>query len=874
MADETKDPQKEENPENPEKNGQGDEEKLHDVTHISGMYEEYFLDYASYVIMERAVPSVKDGLKPVQRRILHAMRGIHDGRFHKVANIIGEAMKYHPHGDAAIGDALVNLGQKGLLIDTQGNWGDIRTGDSAAAPRYIEARLSEFAIEIAFNAKITEWQLSYDGRNKEPVELPMKFPLILAQGIEGIAVGLATKIMPHNFNELIDASIDHLKGKQVDLYPDFPTGGMVDITNYNQGRKGGRLRIRAKIEEYDKGTLVIRDIPFGTTTSTLIDSIIRANDQGKLKIKKVVDNTAASVEIFVTLPKNTDPDVTIDALYAFTDCEVSVAPNACVIKDEKPNFLSVNEILKICTDHTLDLLHQELQIKLNELREKWHFSSLEKIFIEKRIYRQIEECETWESVLDTIDVGLQPYKDLFVREITRDDIVRLTEIKIKRISKYDSFKADEAINKLEEDIEQTRSNIENLTAYAIDYFKYLKDKYGQGRERQTEIRSFEDIDVRQVAAATQKLYVNRKEGFIGTGLKKEEFVCEVSEVDDLIVFFGHGKFMITKVAEKAFVGKDIFYVNVWKRNDERTVYNALYTDGKTAVTRAKRFSIPGATRDKAYDLTKGTTNTRLLYFSANPNSESEVINIQLSPASKARKKVFDFDFDEIEIRNRSAQGNIVTKYAVKNVKFKEKGNSTLGGRTIWYQEETGRLNTEKRGKYLGEFDGEDRIIVFYQEGTYELTDYELTNRYEPDRVMLIEKFNPDKVITAIYYDGEQQKHFVKRFQIETNTKDKEFLFISEHKKSRLVFVTSVSNPKIELTTKQNKKKQTEEVNLEELVDVRNWKAVGKKVCDKNLEQIELLTPAEAEEETVENSQDKPPQDEQSNENDEQQMNLF
>lgn len=827
------------------------EETIHDVTPISGMYQEYFLDYASYVILERAVPSLKDGLKPVQRRILHAMRQMHDGRYHKVANIIGEAMKYHPHGDAAIGDALVNLGQKGLMLDTQGNWGDIRTGDSAAAPRYIEARLSQFALEVAFNHKTTEWQLSYDGRNSEPVNLPMKFPLILAQGIEGIAVGLATKVMPHNFCELINASIRELKGQSFELYPDFPTGGLMDVAQYNDGKKGGRIRLRAKIEEDDRKTLAIRDIPYTTTTDSLIETIIKANDQGKIKIKKVVDNTAAQIEILVYLPKGADPDVTIDALYAFTDCEISIAPNACVIVGEKPTFMSVTDILRQSTQNTLNLLDQELRIKLGELQEKWHFSSLEKIFIEERIYRRIEECETWEAVLETIDTGLEPYKEQLVREVTHDDIIRLTEIKIKRISKYDSFKADEQIRKLEEDIESTKYNIEHLTDYAIQYFEYLLAQYGEGKERQTEIRSFESIDVREVAAANQKLYVNRSEGFVGTGLKKDEYVGECSEVDDLIVFLRNGQYMVTKVADKVFVGKDIIYVAIWKRGDERTVYNAMYVDGKTAVTRGKRFHVKSVTRDRVYDVTKGNEKSRLVYFSANPNGETEKVRVHLTANTKAKKKSLDFDFGDIDIKSREAQGNIVTKYTVKKVLFLEKGGSSLGGIQIWYDPETGRLNRDERGDPLGKFDARDQILVFYKEGTYELTSHELTNRYSPDRVVHIERYDSNRVITAIYYDGEHQCYYVKRFQLETSTQDKEFNFISDHKESHLYTVNTHAHPQISLTTKNKKQKETKEFDLTEFVDIRGWKAVGNKLSDKNLQEITFISEPEAPEEGAE-----------------------
>ena len=820
-----------------------EEEQVKNVTPISGMYQEYFLDYASYVILERAVPSLNDGLKPVQRRILHAMYQMNDGRYHKVANIIGETMKYHPHGDAAIGDALVGLGQKALLIDTQGNWGDIRTGDSAAAPRYIEARLSAFALEVAFNPKTTEWELSYDGRNTEPVNLPMKFPLILAQGIEGIAVGLATKIMPHNFNELIDAAINYLRSKPFELYPDFPTGGLVDATNYKDGQKGGRLRIRARIEEVEKRVLAIRDIPYTTTTNSLIDSILKANDQGKLKIRKVVDNTAATVEILVYLPKGSDPDVMIDALYAFTDCEVAISPNVCVIKEGKPTFLSVSDVLKSSTDYTVALLQQELQIKLQEDQEKWHFSSLERIFIENRIYRNIEESETWEAVLSTIDEGLEPFKDQLIREVTQEDIIKLTEIRIKRISKYDKTRADEHIAKLETAIEETKENLANLTDYAIRYYKHLKKTFGKGKERFSELRSFESIDAQEVAADNYKLYVNRQDGFIGTTLKKDELIGEVSELDELLVVLSDGQYMITKVAEKTYLGPNIYYVGVWKRGDERTVYNMLYLDGKSARTYAKRFQLSSAARDKMNDLTTGYQGSKVLYFSVNPTGETEILNLTLSPNTRVKKPSFSFDFSTIAVRGKSAKGNIISRYPVRDVEVEEKSGPGATTIHLWYDSENGRLNTQERGKYLGGLAPNDLLLVFYEDGTYELTNHELTNRYDPERVLHVEAFDPEKVITAIYYDGAQQQHYVKRFQIETSTLDKEFRLISAHDSSRLIFVSTSPSPQVKLTLKNGRQKTQQNIALADIEDVKGWKAVGKYLCPSNLVAVEELNQA-------------------------------
>ncbi|TNE82340.1 MAG: DNA gyrase/topoisomerase IV subunit A [Bacteroidetes bacterium] len=828
-----KDEEEELNEENTEQNPENQDEtekELQGVIPISGMYENWFLDYASYVILERAVPAIEDGLKPVQRRILHAMKEMDDGRFNKVANIIGQTMQYHPHGDASIGDALVNIGQKDLLVETQGNWGDFRTGDSAAAPRYIEARLSKFALEVTFNHKTTEWQLSYDGRKKEPVTLPIKFPLLLAQGVEGIAVGLSTKILPHNFCELLQASIDQLKGKKVELYPDFPTGGMVDVSAYNNGMRGGRVRVRAKIEEFDKKTLLVKDIPYGVTTGSLIDSIVKANDQGKIKIKKVIDNTAKDVEVAIHLAPGVSPDITMDALYAFTDCEVSISPNACVIVDDKPLFLPVEEMLTYSTEQTMDLLKQELEIKLSELESSWHYSSLEKIFIENRIYRDIEECETWEAVLETIDKGLDPFKKFLRREVIQDDIIRLTEIKIKRISKFDGFKADEYIKGLEEQIEETKNYLANMVEFTINYFSELLKKYGKGKERKTEIRTFDTIQATMVAVANQKLYVNRAEGFVGYALKKDEYVSECSDIDDIIVFRENGTFTVSKVQEKAFVGKDIIHVAVFKKGDDRMVYNLIYQDGAGGMYYVKRFAVTSVTRDKEYDVTKGTKGSKLLYFTANPNSEAEVITVTLSPNSKARKKVYDFDFAEIAIKGRGAQGNIFSRYRVKGIKFKEKGASTLGGRDIWYDETIGRLNTEERGAYLGNFDGDDTILVIYKDGSYELTNFEITNHYEYDKIELIRKFNPKRPLSVVHFDKKSKNHYVKRFLIETTTQGKTFTFISENPGAKMEYVSLHPEPEVIVHRKDGKGTKTEEqIRLDEFIDVKGWKALGNKL---------------------------------------------
>jgi len=820
------------------------------VTAVNGLYENWFLDYASYVILERAVPAIDDGLKPVQRRILHSMRDMDDGRFNKVANVIGQTMQYHPHGDAAIGDAMVNLGQKDLLIETQGNWGDVRTGDAAAAPRYIEARLSKFALEVAFNKQTTVWQNSYDGRKKEPVALPMKFPLLLAQGVEGIAVGLATKVLPHNFIELIQASIDYLKGKKFELYPDFATAGLIDVSNYNQGKKGGKVRVRARIEESVKKNLLIKDVPYGVTTNQLIDSIIKANDSGKIKIKKVIDNTAKDVEIEIQLAPGVSPDKTIDALYAFTDCEVSISPNACVIVDNKPIFIGVEELLKLSTERTKELLKQELEIKLNELEAAWHASSLEKIFIEKRIYRDIEECETFEDVIDTIWRGMNKFRKLFRRDLTEDDILKLTEIKIKRISKYDAFKADEYIKGIENQLEQVKNDLENLKQYAIKYFETLLKKYSKGKERRTEIKTFDNIDSKTVAIANQKLYVNRTEGFVGYGLKKDEFVVDCSDIDDIIVFRRDGKMLVSKVQEKAFMGKDIIHVDVFRKNDERRIYNLIYLDGKTKTSYAKRFPVTGITRDKEYDLTQGTANSRVLYFSANPSGEAEIVAVTLSPLSHARKLSFDFDFSTLAIKGRGVQGNILSKYLVKTIKLKQKGVSTLGGIDIWFDWAIGRLNVNEHGTYLGNFSGEDLILSVYKDGNYELTNFDLSNHFDYEQLLLIVKFRADRAISCVYFDGKAKQNYLKRFLIETQTLNKKFLFISEEKGSYIVFVSDQKEPKVNVVVGKGKNINEEELVLSELIEVKGWKAIGNKFTTKDLVKIELISTEELIEESI------------------------
>ncbi|MCK6618011.1 MAG: DNA gyrase/topoisomerase IV subunit A [Cyclobacteriaceae bacterium] len=808
---------------------------------IDGLYQNWFLDYASYVILERAVPRIEDGLKPVQRRIMHSLREMDDGRFNKVANVIGNTMQYHPHGDAAIGEAIVNIGQKDLLIETQGNWGDIRTGDGAAAPRYIEARLSKFALEVVYNPQTTEWQLSYDGRKKEPVTLPVKFPLLLAQGVDGIAVGLSTKILPHNFCELIKASIDVLKGKNPKIYPDFPTGGIADFTEYDQGKRGSKIKVRAKIEVADKKTLIVREIPFSTTTTSLIESIVKASEKGQIKIRQVIDNTAKDVEIQIHLQPGQSPEIAMDALYAFTDCEISISPNACVIVEDKPRFMGVNDILKYNTQQTVTLLKRELEIKRGELKEKILFSSLEKIFIENRIYRDIEDCETWEEVLATIDKGLKPHKKKFYREITTDDIVKLTEIKIKRISKYDSFKADELLRDLEKELKETEHHLKHLTDYAIAYYQNLLTKYGKGRERKTEIRSFQSVTATEVIAINQKLYVNRADGFAGWGLKRDEYVCDCSELDDIIAIRKDGKALVSRISEKVFMGKDIMYIGVWKKGDDRMVYNMIYSDGKTGKGFVKRFTMPGVIRDKEYDLTQGNPNSRVHYISGNPNGEAEVVEVKLSQSSTARKKVFEFDFADLEVKGRGARGNTLTKYPIRKVDFLQAGTSTLSKLDLWYDADSGRLNKDKRGRYLGKFDGNDQVIAFMRNGSYKITGYDLNNRFDPEKTLRVEKFNPKKPVSAVYVDGESKQYMVKRFLVETSTPDKEFGFISEAIGSRLILATLSDTPEveIELVKGKGKDKIVEQINLEDLIDVKGWKALGNRLSQHKVLKVSL-----------------------------------
>ncbi|MFT7589273.1 MAG: topoisomerase-4 subunit A [Limisphaerales bacterium] len=795
---------------------------------VSDQFEEWFLDYASYVILERAVPHVYDGLKPVQRRILHALREMDDGRFHKVANVIGQTMQYHPHGDASIGDALVNLGQKELMVDTQGNWGDNRTGDRAAAPRYIEARLSKFALEVAFNPKTTDWQTSYDGRKKEPITLPLKFPLLLAQGVEGIAVGLATKILPHNFIELCGQSIKILEGKTTKIYPDFPNGGIADASDYKRGKRGGKVRVRANVELIDKKILVIKDIPYGVTTTNLIDSIIKANDKGKIKIKKVTDNTAADVEILVEIASGVSPEVTLDALYAFTNCEVSISPNACVILDDKPHFFTVDEILEVCTQQTREMLRLELEIRKHELEEKWHFASLEKIFIENRIYRDIEECETWEAVIEAIDVGLKPHVKKLHRAVTTDDIVRLTEIRIKRISKFDSFKADEILLKLEEELEEIKNYLNNLTDYAIAWYQNLMDKYGKGRERKTKLKSFDTVKAKAVAAANARLYVNRKDGFIGFGMRRDEFITECSDIDDIIVIRKDGYMRVTRISDKKFVGKDILHVGVWKKSDERMTYNLVYADIEAGKNYGKRFNVTSITRDKDYSL-GGKGKMKVLYLSSNPNGEAEVVSVQLSQGVKARTKQFDFDFTELSVKGRTSKGNIVSRYSIRKITQKEVGQSTLGGREIWFDDSVGRLNVEQRGRLLGSFDSGDMISVIFKNGSYELSSFELSNRYEMDKILMLDQYDPETVFSVAHQDGKSKIWYLKRFCIEASGAGKNFSFINEEPGSKLGFLSTEDELEITFATKKKGEFYDTNVLVHEFIDIKGWKAQGNKL---------------------------------------------
>jgi len=832
---------------NEEQLAEGVNDNQETITKVTGMYREWFLDYASYVILERAVPAIDDGFKPVQRRIMQSMKDLDDGRYNKVANLVGHTMQYHPHGDASIGDAMVQLGQKELLIDMQGNWGNILTGDRAAASRYIEARLSKFALEVVFNPKTTDWQLTYDGRRKEPVDLPVKFPLLLAQGAEGIAVGLSTKIMPHNFNELIDASIKYLQGKRFTLIPDFLTGGIADVTNYNDGLRGGKVRARARISQQDKNTLVITELPFGNTTNTLINSILKANEKGKIKIKKIEDNTAAEVEILIHLPNGISPDKTIDALYSFTNCETSISPLSCIIENNKPIFIGVTEMLKRSTNHTVDLSRMELEIQLNELEEQWHFASLERIFIENRIYRDIEEEETWQGVIKAIDKGLKPHIKHLKRKVTEEDIVRLTEIRIKKISKFDIDKAKQHIESLEDKIAQVKHHLDNLVDYVIDYFKNLKKKYGKGRERKTEIRTFEDIVATKVVMRNAKIYINREEGFIGTSLRKDEFLGDCSDIDDIIIFKNDGKMMITKVASKTFVGKGIIHAAIFKKGDKRTIYNMIYRDGKAGKTFMKRFYVSGVSRDKEYDLTAGNKDSKVLYFTANPNGQAEIVTLYLRALSSLKKLKWDIDFSELAIKGRGSRGNTVTKFNVKKIEFKEAGKSTLKPRKIWFDEIVQRLNVDQRGELLGEFTPEDRLLIINQKGFVKTITPELTTHFDNDMIVL-EKWIPNKPISAIHFDGEKQRYYVKRFIIENPNKEE--LIISTSEKSFLEIISTDYRPMAEIVYSK-RSLENENINFEEFISIKGIKAIGNQLTSEKIKQVNLLESLPYEEPKVE-----------------------
>ena len=825
------------------------------ITKVTGMYKDWFLDYASYVILERAVPAIEDGFKPVQRRIMHSLKELDDGRYNKVANVVGHTMQYHPHGDASIGDAMVQIGQKDLLIDCQGNWGNILTGDGAAASRYIEARLSKFALEVLYSPKITDWGVSYDGRRAEPNNLPVKFPLLLAQGAEGIAVGLSTKVLPHNFNELIDASIKILKGKAFTLYPDFMTAGIADVSNYNDGMRGGRVRVRAKISQLDKNTLVITQIPFSTNTSTLIDSILKANDKGKIKIKKIEDNTAADVEILIHLFPGVSPDKTIDALFAFTACETSVAPLGCVIEDNKPLFIGVSEMLKISTHRTVDLLRQELEIHLEELKNKWHFSTLEKIFIREEMYIDFKLYGDRESLYKYLYDRFEPFKKSFVREITDDDLQRLTQIPMIRITRFDSDKADELISRLEEEMKEVEYNLEHLTDFAVAYFTKLKEKYGKGRERQTELRVFDNVEATKVVLRNTKLFVNREEGFVGTSLKKDEYVADCSDIDDVIVFLRDGKMMITKVDAKTFIGKDIIHVAVFDKSDKRTIYNMMYRDGKSGPSYIKRFNVTGVTRDKAYDLTNGTNGSQVVYFSHNPNGEAEVVTILLRQVGTIKKLKFDIDFAKLAIKGRASKGNLVTKYPIKKIELKEKGISTLLPRKVWFDDTVKRLNVDARGELLGEFKPSDKILVISQTGKLKVIIPELSTHFEEDMIVL-EKWKPKKPISAIYYDGEKERYFLKRFLVENEGKEESF--ITDHPNSQLEIVSTDYRPVAQLVFAKVKGVQKEDlhIDVEDFIAVKGFKALGNQLTTDKLKQVNLLDPLPYEE-PVEEIPEKP-----------------
>ena len=818
-------------------------DNLKEIVHISGMYENWFLDYASYVILERAVPHIYDGFKPVQRRILHSLKELDDGRYHKVANVIGHTMKYHPHGDASIGDAMVQIGQKNLLLDMQGNWGNTATGDRAAAPRYIEVRLTPFALDVAFNKKITKWNSSYDGRGKEPETLPVKFPLLLAHGVEGIAVGLSTKILPHNFNELIDASIKVLKGVKPRIFPDFSSGGMADFTNYNDGKRGGKIRVRAKIKAIDKSTLHITELPYSTNTSSLINSIIKANDKGKIKIKKIEDNTAEEVEISISLPTGISPDKTIDALYRFTDCELSISPLSCVISDNQPIFNGVSEILQKSTDHTVLLLTKELEVNLKELRDKWHFSSLERIFIENRIYHSIEELETWDDIISTIHFELKPFVKKLEREITDNDVERLTEIKIKRITKFDLDKAIKDIKILENRIEEVEYNLNNIIEYAINYFKNLKKKYGSDKTRKTEIKIFESIDATKVVVANKKLYVNREEGFIGTSMRKDEFVCDCSDIDDIIVFKKDGSMKVVKIDSKVFVGKEIIHASVFKKKDSRTIYNMIYTDGKSGYSMMKRFNVSSITRNKDYFLTKSEKSSKVIYFTANPNGEAETITIHLRKLQKLKILKFDYDFADLAIKGKGSVGNILTKNKVKKIELRSEGVSTLSARKIWFDKNVRRLNVDERGDLLGDFAANDKILSINDDGIIELKSFDISTHFD-DNMIIIEKHNPKKPISAVYFDGKKNNFFVKRFLIENL--NQKFKFISDNKSSSLEIVSTDWKPRIEIIFKKEKGKdrKKEIINLEEFISIKGPKSFGNRLSSNKINSIKLIEPLE------------------------------
>ena len=810
------------------------------ITRVTGMYKDWFLDYASYVILERAVPAIEDGFKPVQRRIMQSMKDLDDGRYNKVANIVGHTMQYHPHGDASIADAMVQIGQKDLLIDTQGNWGNTLTGDRAAASRYIEARISKFGLDVIFNPKITKWQASYDGRRKEPVNLPVKFPLLLAQGAEGIAVGLSTKILSHNFIELIDSSIKHLQGKKINIFPDFITGGVADFSNYNDGKRGGKVRLRAKISTIDKSTLLISEIPYGTTTTSLIDSILKANDRGKIRIKKIDDNTASKVEILIYLPNGISPDKTIDALYAFTNCETSISPLGCVIENNKPLFIGVSEILKISTDNTVDLLKQELLIKLGELENQWHYSSLERIFIENKVYRDIENQDTWQGVLKAIDLGLRPYTNNLKRDVTEEDIIRLTEIKIKRISKFDIDKASDKIIDLENQIKNVKFNLDDIVNFSINYFKSLKKDYSENRQRKTEIKLFDDVDATKVVIRNTKLYVNREEGFIGTSLRKDEYVCDCSDIDDLIVFTKDCKVVITKVGSKTFIGKNIIHAAVFKKKDKRTIYNMIYKDGDKNFYYLKRFAVSGVTRDKVYDLSSAKKESVVYYFSANPNGEAEIVSLILRQSAKLKKFKWDINFSDYLIKGRSSRGNIVTKHNVNKIELKEKGVSTLKPRKIWFDDTIQRLNVDARGELLGEFRGEDKLLIIRQNGILKTISPEITTRFNEDMIVL-EKWLPKKPISAIYFDGEKEKYFLKRFLIENENKEE--TFISLNKNSFLEIVSTDWKPVVELVYDKERNKEQRpntSIDVEEFISIKGIKAQGNQLTGYKVKQINIL----------------------------------